>query len=140
MVLLARQPHRTTRNLGPLEIAALGIVGIELRVAGHKQIEAAVVIVVSPTRTGIPAIEGHACFLGDIGKRSVVIIVIEAALAKVGDVNIRPAIIVVVADRDAESPTLIGHASLRGDIGKGAIMIVVQEHGPRRRLFALKRC
>ena len=65
------------------------------------------------------------------------IVVIEAIFAVVGNVDIGPAIVVVITYRDAESPALIRHSGFSSNIGESSVVIVVQEHGLRRRFFAL---
>ena len=56
-----------------------------MNVAGNKEIEAAVAVVVAPGCAGRPVAERDAGLFGDIGKGAVVIVVVEAILAEVGD-------------------------------------------------------
>src|SRR5258708_5095588 len=104
----------------------MGIVGIEFSVARDEQAEAAVVIIVSPTRSRRPSTQRHASFFRDVGEGAIVIVVIEAVLAEVGDVNVRPAIVIVVTNGNAESPALVRDSRFVSHIGKGAVVIVVE--------------
>src|SRR5207248_4012399 len=104
------------------------MVGIELHVTWHKQIQQAIPIIVAPSWPCGPTTKSDAGFLRHISKRSIVIVVIEAVLSVICNVDVRPAIIIVIAYSHAESPSLIRHASFRSFIGEGAVMIVVQQH------------
>ena len=52
-------------------------------------------------------VKGCTGFRGDIGEGAVVVVVVEAVLAKVGDVEVGPTVIVVAADGYAEAPTVV---------------------------------
>ena len=107
-----------------------------MNVAWNKEVEQAVAVVIAPCCSGGPAAENDASLLGDISERAIVIIVVEAVFAVVGDVDVGPAVVVVVGDGNAETPAIIGHAGFVGDVGEGAVVIVVKEHGARRGLGA----
>jgi len=102
-----------------------------VHVAWDEEVEEAVAIVIAPSRSGGPAAESHAGFFGDVRKSAVVIVVVQAILAEVGDVDVRPTVIVVIGDGDAEAPTFVGDAGSGGDVGEGAIVIIVEERGAR---------
>src|SRR5947209_4102855 len=138
MILLTGQAQRTAGNFYSLKIATRGIVGIELGVARHEQIKAPVVIVVAPTGAGRPAVKGNPGFFRDVGKCSVMVVVIQAILAEICDVEVGPAIIVIIADCDAESPTPVSYAGRVCCVSKRSIVVIVQEHGPRCRLLAFE--
>ena len=74
----------------------------------------------------------HTGLLRDVGEGAVVVVVVEAVLAEVGDVDVGPAVVVVVADGYAEAPAVVGDAGLGRDVGEGAVVIVVEERGVRR--------
>src|SRR5438477_6988592 len=117
MIAFARQALRPAHHVDAAKLAVAGrkptfacnwrIVYVELHIPGNEQIKPAIVIVVSPGRAGGPSAYRDARFLGDIGKGSIMIVVIKAVLAKVRDVEIRPPVIVIVGDRDSESPALV---------------------------------
>src|SRR5438552_3913464 len=130
-------PAKLTRIRGKSALArARRMIRIELHVAGNKQIKQAVVIVVAPCWPGRPPAERDAGFFRDVGKRSVVIVVVEAILSVVRNVNVGPTIVVVIADSDAEAPAFVRHASLVGYVRKRSIGIIVKEHRSWRRLFS----
>ncbi len=110
-----------------------------MNVAGDEEVETSVAVVVAPGGAGGPVAEGDAGFFGDVGKGSVVVVVVEAVLAEVGDVDIGPAVVVVVGDRGAESPAIVGDACFGGDVGEGSVVIVVEERGVGRRCLAGQR-
>ena len=114
------------------------IVGIEFHVARNKQIEKAIVVVVAPGRARRPAAQRDSSLFRDIGERAVMIVVVEAVLAEIGNVDVGPAIVVVIADHHAKAPALIGHSGFVGHVGERSIVIVVEQHGPRRRFLALQ--
>ena len=62
----------------------------------------------------------------DIGECTIMIVAIEAVLAKVRNVDIRPAVIIEIADGDSEAPALVGDSRLFSYIGERAIAIVVE--------------
>ena len=148
MVALARQAARPAHHIDSAKLAEIGrdgalsrdrrMVGIELHISRNKQIEPPVVVVIAPGRARGPASQRHACLLGDVGKSTVVVVVIEAVAAIVSHVDVGPAIIVVVAHSHAKSPALVADAGLVGDISKCPIVIVVKEHGAGRGLLALE--
>ena len=113
-----------------------GMVDVEVHVTGDEEIEKAVAVEVSPGWSGGPAAESYAGFFGDVGEGAVVIIVVEAILAKVSDVDVGPTVVVVIGDGCAEAPALVGDARLGSDVGEGTIVIVVEESGARGGLGA----
>src|SRR5207302_1706388 len=99
----------------------------------NKEIEPAVAVIVAPGCASRPAAESDAGFFGNIDKGAVVIVVVEAVFAVVGDVNVGPAVVIVVGHGDAKAPAVVGDAGLIGDVGEGAVVIVGEEHGARER-------
>src|ERR1700757_1298061 len=93
------------------------VVGIELHVAWHKQIQQAIPIIVPPRWPRGPTAKSQAGFLRLISKCPIVIVVIKTVLSVIRDVDVRPAIIIVIAYGHAESPPLIRHAGFGSYIG-----------------------
>src|SRR5438132_7558569 len=92
-------------------------------------------IIVSPCGARGPLAKGHASLLRHIGKRPVVVIVIEAVLAEVGHIDIWPPVIVIVTNCHAETPALVGHTCLGCDIRKCTVAVVMKQHGAWWRLL-----
>src|ERR1700731_289923 len=112
---------------------------IKLCVARNEQIEEAVVIVVSPRRSGRPAPERDARFLRDISECAVMIVVVETVFAEVRYINVWPPVVVVVPHSYAEAPSFICHACFFCDIGECSVMVVVQQHRAWRGFLAFQR-
>src|ERR1035437_9805731 len=74
------------------------VLDVVMDVSRNKQVQPAVPFVIAPGCTIGPVAQRDAGLLCNIGKGSVVIVVVKAVLAKVGDKNIRPAVIVIVTD------------------------------------------
>src|SRR3981081_52327 len=116
MIALARQSaraahHRDSAKLTkPRRKGALAsdrrIVGIEFRIAGNKEIEKAIVIVIAPGCARRPAPQRDSSLFSDVGERTVMIVVVEAVLSEIGNIDIGPAIIVIIADHNAKTPAL----------------------------------
>ena len=107
---------------------------VEIDIAGHKQIELAVSVVVPEGGAGVvnrhvgrTFVEGHTGLHRDIGKRVIVIVAVEPTGADVGHVEIGPAVVVVIADNAAGSPSVVRYTCARGDVGERAVMIVMEE-------------
>src|ERR1700693_1900735 len=104
MVALARQAARAAHHSDSAKLAeperdaALAgdgrIVGIELYVTGNEEVEEAVVVKTAPGRPSRPPAESGSGLFGDVGKRTVMIVVVEAVLAKIGNVDVGPAIVI----------------------------------------------
>src|SRR5580658_8865830 len=118
MVALARQAARTAHHSDSAKLAEPGwdaalashgrIVGIELYVTGNEEVEESVVVVIAPGRTRRPSTERDSSFFRNVGKGAVVIIVVKAVLAEIGDVHVGPAVVIEIAHRHAVFPA---HAS-----------------------------
>src|ERR1700738_3519880 len=111
------------------------MIRVELDVAGNEKIDQAVTIIVAPRGSGRPPAQSDASFFRYLGESAVVVVVIQAILAVVGDVNVRPAVIVIVSDGDAKTPALVGNTGFVGDVRKSSVVIVVKQHCVRGRLF-----
>src|ERR1700727_910489 len=149
MVALARQAARTAHHgdsaklTEPGRDAALAsdgrIVGIELYVTGNEEVEEAIVVVIAPGRARRPAAESDSGLFRDVGKRTVMIVVVEAVLAEIGNVNVGPAVVIEIAHHHAKAPALVSDSGLIGYVGEGAIVIIVEQHRPRRRFLPFQR-
>src|SRR5271156_441366 len=149
MIALARQSARAAHHGDPAKLAKAGLdtafagdrwmIGIEFNVAGNKEIEKTIVIVITPGRARRPSAQRDSSFFSNVGKGAVVIIVVEAVLAEIRNVDVGPAIVIVIANHGAKAPALVGDSGLVGDVGKGAVVIVVEQHGPRWSFLALQR-
>ena len=115
------------------------MVHIPVNVSRDKEIKLAVSVVIAEGGTGGPVSKCNARSFGYIGKRAVVIIVVEAILPVIGDVDVGPAIIVIVADRYAKTPAIVGNSGLFRDIGECSVVIIMKKRGVRRLDFASKR-
>src|SRR5579864_8034827 len=100
--------------------------GIKLHVTRNEQIQEAIVVVVAPRGTGGPTTESDTGFLCDIGKGAVVVVVIEAVLAEIGDIEVSPTVIVVISHGHAEAPTLIRYPGFVSDICERSVVVIMQ--------------
>src|SRR5215469_10558527 len=87
-------------------------------------------VVVAPGWACRPATQRDSRFLRNVGECSIVIIMVEPVLAKIGHVDIRPAVVVVVRHSHTESPALVGDPRYSGDICECAVVVIMQEHRP----------
>ena len=113
------------------------MVRVILDVAWNKEVRAAIAIVVSPCGASGPSAQSDTRLFRYVGKCAVMIVMVEAVFAEVGNVDIGPAVVVVVRHGHAESPAFIGDASFFRDIGKRSVVIVVQKHGAGSGFLAL---
>src|SRR5260370_6786660 len=100
-----------------------------MHIAGKYQIQTAVAIEVRPRSTRRPVGQRNSGLLGYIGKRAIVIVVVEAILSPVCDEDVGPTIVVIIADSYAESPPVVRDACLGGNVSKRAVMIVMKKRG-----------
>src|SRR5215467_15096615 len=66
------------------------MVGIEMHVARHKQIQQTIPIIVAPGWPRGPTAKSDASFLRHIRKSSIMVVVVKTILAVVRDVDVRP--------------------------------------------------
>src|SRR6202167_6570111 len=102
MVALAGQPARAAHYGDPAKLAEPGwkpsfagdwwIIGVEFHIARNKQIQEAIVIVVAPGRARGPSTQRDSSLFRDVGKGSVVIVVVEARLVGNRNVCVRRAL------------------------------------------------
>ena len=76
-----------------------------MNITRHKEIDAAVAIVVSPSGARAEAAGGDSGFVGHVLEFAVAEIVVERVAAESRDVNILQAIVVVVGDRNPHAPS-----------------------------------
>src|SRR2546430_8106745 len=136
MVGLSRQTSRPTHNGNASKLAKIRrkealscdrwMFQIKLQVTWNKQIEQPIVVIITPGRSGRPSPQCYPGLLGDVGESAVVVVVIQAVLAVVGDVDVRPIIVIIVRHGHTKSPTLVRNAGLFGDLAKSAVMVVVE--------------
>src|SRR6266550_4134995 len=79
------------------------MIRVILHVTWYKQIQQAIVIVVPPGWSGGPTTDSYTGFLCDIGEGTVMIVVVEAILAEIGDIYVGPAVVIIVSDSHAET-------------------------------------
>ena len=106
----------------------------EIDEAAQKQIELAIVVVVEPDRARGPARGLEPGPLGDVGERTVAVVVIQRALAVRRHEQIGIAVIVVVADCSAHTEGAARHARLLRDVSERSVSIVLVERVSQRRL------
>src|SRR5579872_3766148 len=138
----ARQPAGPAHYLHAAVLAEAGgrglrersIAHIKTNIAGHKQVEISIAVVISKSGAGVVSgqrgrtfVQSYAGLHRDIGECAVVVVVIEAARTDIGYVEIGPAVIVVIADDATGSPSVIRHTGARSDVGERAVMVVVEE-------------
>src|SRR6266480_7756799 len=136
MVAFSRQTSRPTHHGNASKLAKIRrkealscdrwMFQIKLQVTWNKQIEQPVVVIITPGRSGRPSLQCYPGLLGDVGESAVVVVVIQAVLAVVGDVDVRPTIVIVVPHGHTKAPTLVRNTGLFGGLAKSAVMVVVE--------------
>src|SRR5271168_3862291 len=109
MIALPLQPARAAQSVHPTKLAVAQTNGLRSRIRrmadvvvnipGDEEVEPTVPVIVSKRRSSRPIPQRYSCLLCYVGESPVVIVVIQAILAEVGDIDIRPAIIVVISHR-----------------------------------------
>ena len=148
VVRLAWQPagttfHRYAAHLakGRIGRARFGtwlVVNVIMDISGDKQVQPAVAIVIAPGCSVRPVAQRHSSLFRNIGKRSVMIVVVETVLTEVGHKYIRPAVIVIVTNGNTESPSVIRYAGFLRNIGKRSVMVVMKQCRMRRPFLAFQ--
>src|SRR5579883_2994898 len=113
------------------------VADVVVNIAGDEEVEAAIAVIVTKSCAGRPVTQSDSGLLGNVGKRAVVIVAIQAVLAEVADEDVRPAVVVVISDGYAKTPAVIRHSGFVGDICKCAVVVVMEEGCVRRFGFAL---
>ncbi len=108
--------------------AAILVLGLgELHELADKQVELPVIVIIEPDRARAPARSGDARPFGDIGERTVAVVVIENAAAVLRNVEVGKSISIVVPHGYALSVAPGCDARFFGDIGKTAVVIIAVE-------------
>src|SRR5260221_11495559 len=139
MVSFTRQPARTTHKKadtakltgshGDSSLAGNRLqIRVQLELARNEKIDQAVTIIVAPRGSGRPTAQSDASLFRYVSKGAVVVVVIQAILAVVGDVNVQPAVIVIVSDGDAKTPPLVGITGFVGYVTKSPVPMLVKQH------------
>ena len=98
----------------------------------------AVAVVVEPGAAGAPAnlFVVNASLAGDVGKRSVAVVVKQDVVSPEAAEEIVPAVVVVIADADAGLPARARESGFFRDVGESSVAIVFVQMGsgsfPRR--------
>src|SRR5277367_866561 len=100
---------------------------VVVNIPRNKEVEPTVPVVVSKRRSGRPIPQRYSCLFRYVSERSVMVVVIQPILAKIGDIDIRPSIVVVISHCDAVPPTIVCHSGLGGNIGKCSIVVVMKQ-------------
>src|SRR6185437_5241832 len=107
-------------------------------VAGHKEIEKSVAVVVSKGRPGRPAAKRDSGSRGNVGERAVMVIAVQSVSSgHIRDVEIRPAIVVEISNGHSNTPSIVRDPRLSGDVGKRAVVIVTKQRGMGNLPFAI---
>src|ERR1035441_5994660 len=149
MVLLALKSTRAaydghTPELTEIEAGRLGtgdrrIGQVQVNVSVHKEIQSPIAVVVAKGCACGPRADCDACFFRDIGKGSVVVVMVEAVLTVIGYIEVGPAVVVVIAYGAPVSPTVVGNSGRACHLGECAIVIIMKERRVWRSGFARKR-
>ena len=131
MKKMARSRFVITRDTVVPPVGIVGTKYIQCLVivdkAGYEQIQLTVVVIVKPHGAGGPAGCGHTCFLRDVSKCSVAVVVIKNIAAITCDIEIDPAIAVIIGSGDAHTKTGSSHSCFVGDVSESAVMIIMVE-------------
>ena len=97
------------------------MIDVKVNVAGNKQIEIAVVVIVKKGSASGPARCADTGSLRNVRECPVAVILQQVILAQTGHEQIIKTIVVVVAGRDSHSPANVGEAGLVSDILERAV-------------------
>src|SRR5258708_5180212 len=117
------------RDTGLAEVRGIEreVVNIKLKIAGNKNVQSTISIVVSEAWPGAPAFSRATKLFSDVCEGAIAVVMIETRHTIVADINVGPAIIVVIADSDPHSPTLVCDARFVGHVLKAPIAEVVKK-------------
>src|SRR5260370_16527249 len=114
MITRAGQPRRTTHHVNSAKpengrrhsrlVRRRRIIGVELHISRHEQVEQSVMIVIAPSGAGGPTTECHSRLLANVRKSPVVLVVVEPILAVVSNINIRPTIFLIITHASTTPP------------------------------------
>ena len=112
-----------------------------VEVAGYKQIQFPIVVVVKESCRYGPSACRHSRLRRNIGESAVAIVVVEDVLPIVGDINIRKTIVVVVPDSNSHSVVRVSgvlQAGLHSDVGERAVFVLTVKTVPVCRVVPLE--
>ena len=128
----SRELFRRTVGM-PLAAAALAVFRIPFHVAGDKQIQLAVVVIIKETRRNRPASSTDTRLRGHVSKAAIPVVMVKNVLSIAGDVEVGIAIIIVVADRDSHAVVAVAgfrQASLLGYVSEATVAVLPVEPVP----------
>ena len=105
---------------------------VEIYETADKKIEAAIVVIIKPHRTGCPAWSGHAGFFGHVGKSSVAVVAIQNAAAVLRHIKVGEAICVVISYGNAHAVASAGYSGFFSHVGKSSVPIIPVERVAQR--------
>ncbi len=108
----------TVGTIASLMFAAVDVVKRPFQVSGDDEIQPTIFVIVEPCSAGRPTSTGHSCAIGDIGKGSVAIVVVQSVAAKACNEDVLVAVIVVIGYRDASRVSLSTEPRRFGDVFK----------------------
>src|SRR4029453_18619222 len=82
-----------------------------VEIAGHEQVEPAVVVVVEKAGAGAPSAGGDAGTGGDVGERPVAHVAVQGVAAVVGHVDVGEAVVIVIAGGRAHAVLVLRSAA-----------------------------
>jgi hypothetical protein len=117
---------------------------VRMNVAGNKQIEVAVAVVVGPGGAGTEATHLDARAFGHILELTPAQVVVQHVMSVAGHVQIRQAIVVIIANRDRHAPSAGSEPGSRRDVGEmeigaASILVVQSDHRVAARQEAIDR-
>src|SRR3984957_2171269 len=104
-----------------------------VEIAGHKQVQLSIVVVVKESCRHRPSARRYSRFRRNIREGAVTIIVVEDVLPEVSYVNIRKAVVVVVPDSNSHSVIGISRVlqtGLHGDVSERAVFVLTVKKVP----------
>src|SRR5262249_35089035 len=102
----------------------------KIHVVRNHQIEKTVAVIVTErSACGPPAVR-NSCFLCDVCKRSISVVVKEFISAEASQIDVGPAVVVVIPDGPAHRKTWRCQTGFSRHVRKGAIVIVMIERAP----------
>ncbi len=144
-VLPAVQARRPAGHLQVL-IQAMPVLGlghglrVEIDVIADEKIQPAVAVVIEKRAAGVPAVQARgslargfrdACFLAHVGERAVAVVMVEHAIAPIGDEQVVQAVVIVIADAAALAPASARHAGFDRHVGERAVAIILEQAAHR---------
>ena len=116
-----------------MRIGRRKVMKVCFHVAGNKQIEVAVAVVIGPGSSGAEAGRFHACSLSHILELASPQVVVQHVVSIACHVEVRQAVVVIVANCDPHSPSARGQSRSLGGIGEmeiaaTSILVVQRDH------------